>query len=277
MTTTDVSGIDLHPVTPSIGAMVAGVDLRQPLHDETFALLHDALLRHGVLFFRDQHLTDDQHLALASRFGRVNRSPYGDGELEWLVDDPEHRPSADLWHTDMAFLAEPPDVAVLSMLAAPPSSGGDTLWASLYEVHDRLSPVMQEVVGGLQQRVRRARVRAAHGVDRSAAYEPDPGAEARVHPLVRVHPVTGRRALFLCGAFVDGIEGMHPDESATLLGLLRAGLHEPAVQVRWRWRDGDVAVWDERCTNHRALGDHWPQHRAVRRCTVGASPVVGPA
>jgi taurine dioxygenase len=92
-----------------------------------------------------------------------------------------------------------------------------------------------------------------------------PGAE---HPLVRVHPETGRKALFVAGGFMDAIVGMHPEESALLLGWLRTRVDDPNVQVRWSWRPGDVAIWDERCTNHRALSDHFPQHRRMRRCTV---------
>ncbi len=95
------------------------------------------------------------------------------------------------------------------------------------------------------------------------------------HPLVRAHPVTGRPALFMCGRYVKGIAGMLPGESDALLRLLVEGLHDPNFQVRWRWSDNDVAVWDERCTNHRGLADHYPEHRLVRRCTVGAATPLG--
>ncbi len=95
------------------------------------------------------------------------------------------------------------------------------------------------------------------------------------HPLVRIHPVTGRPALYMCGAFVRGIVGLHDDETAALLTFLRSRLDDPNVQVRWRWQQYDVAVWDERCTNHRALSDHFPNRRVVRRCTVGAGTPVG--
>lgn len=266
--------IEVTPLTARTGAVISGLDLREPLDDETFALLHDSLMAHCVLFFRGQDLSDEQHLAFAGRWGQVNTSPYGGGSLEHLEDGRDSRPSADLWHTDMAFLPEPPDVAVLSMRAAP-MSGGDTLWANLYELHDALSPAMQEIVAGLRQVLRRAR--PVGDGDGPTTYAPDPSAPSQEHPLVRVHPVTGRRALYLCGAFVCGFADMHQSESDALLALLRSGLHDPSLQVRWHWEDGDLAVWDERSTNHRALGDHWPRRRLVRRCTVGASPVIGPA
>lgn len=265
--------LNVEPLTGTIGAVVHDVDLTA-LDDATVAGLRAALLEHLVLFVREQDLDDDQHLALAGRFGPVNRSPYADSHLEVLEDGPASRPSADLWHTDMAFLAEPPDLAVLSMRHAPPA-GGDTLWASLYAAHDRLSPELQGIVAGLQQDVRRARPVPwlAAGEGGPVVYRPDPEAPGQRHPVVRTHPETGRKALFLCGQFVSGFVGMHPDESDALLALLRSTLHDPNGQVRWRWRTDDVAIWDERCTNHRALSDHWPQRRVVRRCTVGASPV----
>lgn len=266
--------LDLEPVTSRTGAIVRGVDLREPLDDGTFAAIEKALHDHLVLFFRDQELTDEQHVAFASRFGPVNRSAYSDSDLEWLEDTPDSPPKADLWHTDLAFLPQPPDVAVLSMRDTP-KVGGDTLWANLYDVHDRLSPLLQEIVGPLRQECRRARAQAWTGD--SVVYRPDPEQPAANHPLVRVHPDTGRRALYLCGQFVTGIVGLAPDESDALLALLRRGVEDPNVQVRWRWQRHDVVVWDERCTNHRAVADHWPEHRLVRRCTAGAGTPVGPA
>lgn len=264
----------LERVTAHTGAVVSGVDLREPLDDGTFAAIDKALQDHLVLFFRGQDLSDEQHLAFASRFGPVNRSAYADASLEWLEDTADSPPKADLWHTDLAFLPQPPDIAVLSMRDTP-AAGGDTLWANLYEVHDRLSPMLQGIVGPMRQECRRARPQPWTGG--SVVYRPDPDQPAAEHPLVRVHPDTGRRALYLCGQFVTGIVGLRPEESDALLALLRTGVHDPNVQVRWRWQQHDLVVWDERCTNHRAVADHWPEHRLVRRCTVGAGTPKGPA
>jgi taurine dioxygenase len=269
-----VSELVVEPVTAHTGAVVSGVDLRQPLDDGTFAAIEKALQDHLVLFFRGQDLSDEQHLAFASRFGPVNRSAYSDSSLEWLEDTADSPPKADLWHTDLAFLPQPPDLAVLSMRDTP-AAGGDTLWANLYEVHDRLSPLLQGIVAPLRQECRRARPQPWTGD--SVVYRPDPDQPAAEHPLVRVHPDTGRRALYLCGQFVTGIVGLRPEESDALLALLRTGVHDPNVQVRWRWQQHDLVVWDERCTNHRAVADHWPEHRLVRRCTVGAGTPEGPA
>jgi taurine dioxygenase len=268
--------IDVAPVTGHTGAVVSGVDLRDPLDDGTFAAVEKALHDHLVLFFRDQDLTDEQHVAFASRFGPVNRSAYSAESLEWLEDTPDSPPKADLWHTDLAFLPEPPDIAVLSMRDTP-AAGGDTLWANLYEVHDRLSPMLQEILAPMRQDCRRARPQpwSADPTGTAVVYRPDPDEPGVQHPLVRVHPDTGRRALYLCGQFVTGIIGLRPDESDALLALLRQGVHDPNVQVRWRWQQHDLVVWDERCTNHRAVSDHWPDHRLVRRCTVGGATPIG--
>jgi taurine dioxygenase len=274
--------VDVRPLTTAIGAVVSGVDLRQPLDDDQRRDLHDALHRHLVLFFREQPLTDDEHLAFASNFGVPNVFPTTrarglDQPLEWIEDSPDDPPKTDLWHTDVAFLAEPPDVAVLNMQVTPPT-GGDTLWASLYAAYDNLSPVMQEVVADLELDLHpgpnfEATTRRVYGDD---VYERVAAEFAgAVHPLVRTHPVTGRPALYLCGAYIRGIVGLHDDEAAPLLRVLRSRLDDPNLQCRWKWRPGDVAVWDERCTNHRALSDHHPAHRRVRRCTVGASVPVG--
>src|SRR5690349_3583145 len=265
------------PVTTAIGAVVDGLDLRRPIDEGAAAEVREALSRHLVLFFRGQEMTDEEHLEFASIFGSPNVFPTTkarglDEPLEWIEDTPDSPPKTDLWHTDVAFLAAPPDVAVLNMRETPPS-GGDTLWASLYAAHDALSPAMRELVADLEQDLH-------PGPNFEATTTMMFGAEVyqRVaaefqgarHPLVRVHPLTGRPALYLCGAYVRGIAGLHDDESDALLGFLRTRLHDPNLQCRWRWRPYDVAVWDERCTNHRALGDHFPARRVVRRCTVGA-------
>jgi taurine dioxygenase len=274
--------IEVRPLTVAIGAEVTGIDLRRHLDDGARRELHDALYRHLVLFFRDQAMSDEEHLAFASTFGEPNVFPTTkarglDQPLEWIEDTPDSPPKTDLWHTDVAFLATPPDVAVLNMQVTPPA-GGDTLWASLYAAHDNLSPVMQELVADLSQDLHpgpnfEATTRALYGDE---VYERVAAEFAgAVHPLVRIHPVTGRPALFLCGAYVRALVGLRDDESAPLLQVLRARLDDPNVQCRWKWRPGDVAVWDERCTNHRALSDHHPAHRRVRRCTVGAGVPVG--
>lgn len=276
--------IRVTPVTRAIGAQVDGVDLRAALSDHQVAEIRAALLRHLVLFFRDQDLTDAEHIGFASRFGPPNIYPPNRARgvlepLEHIEDDEDSPPKADLWHTDVAFAPEPPDIAVLNIRDAPPF-GGDTMWASLYAVHDNLSPGMREVIEHLELDVHpgptmERTITALHGADVFAAVAEE--FKGCHQPLVRVHPETGRRALYLCGAYMKGIVDFEPYESAVLLDLLKRGLEDPNVSCRWRWQPYDVAMWDERSTNHRALSDHHPAHRLVRRCTVGASRPFGPS
>ena len=277
-----MAAFDVVPLTPSIGAEVVGVDLTRPVADDEQAALRRALLDHLVLFFRGQALTEDDQLRVASIFGppvsaSIDRSPDASPllfvTLEDTADDP---PKADRWHTDVPFVDRPPDVAVLSMLAAPPV-GGDTMWASLYEAYDRLSPTMRELVEGLELDLdlgtSREVVRKMYGEDYYTRVV-EPATFSR-HPLVRVHPETGRPALYLCGAFMKGVAGMHQRESDALLGYLTSLLDDPNLSCRWRWSTHDVAIWDERCTNHRALADHYPSYRKVRRCLAGEGVPVG--
>lgn len=284
--TTRCADFEVLPLTAVIGAEVRGVDLAQDLDQTTVAGIRRALLDHLVLFFRDQDVTPGQQLAFASRFGQP-MVPGGsvpddvggiDRYFAVLEDGPDSPPKADFWHTDVAFVPAPPDIAVLAMLDTPPV-GGDTLWLNLYALYDSLSPVMQEVVSlldldlDLGEPLRRAVVNMRGQADYERIAAQTPGVR---HPLVRIHPETRRRALYMCGAFMRQISGMDPFESQLLLNLLRSKLSDPNLQVRWHWRPGDVAMWDERCTNHRANSDHAPGHRLVRRCLVGADVPVGP-
>lgn len=263
----------------ALGAQVEGVDLRNPLDDDTFESIRKGLLDHQVLFFRDQDLTDEQHLALAVRFGEPNVYPIavaagGADPMTFIEDTAERPPVSDNWHTDLTWAANPPTTALLSARDIP-EFGGDTLWASLYALYDALSPEMQHIC---------ATLRVTHAPEATfwsaARAQLDPDAVARLeadyppveHPLVTRHPDTQRPVLYISGeAFMErGIVGMYESESQLLLDHFRALLNDPNHYVRWRWRPNDLAIWDERCTNHRALSDHYPQHRLMRRCTVGA-------
>ena len=263
------------PVTGAIGVVVDGVDLTRALDQVTVGFLRDALHEHSVLFFHDQDLDEEQQIAFASQFGTV--SPYaftrmlGGSSLTSIIEDTaDSPPDADGWHTDVSWVAEPPAYAVLNARLIP-ERGGDTMWSSLFAAYDALSPVMQGVCDGL-------RVRHHSGQDFHDRIERVLGTETadRVgrefppveHPLVRTHPVTGRRALWVSGRFMDQIVGMHRDESDALLGFLNHHIEDPNFCVRWRWRAHDLAMWDEASTNHRALSDHFPAHRVMRRCTV---------
>ena len=272
------------PVTGAIGALVDGVDLGAPLDAATLTLVRDALHQHSVVFFHDQDLSEEQQIAFASQFGTV--SPYaftrmlGETRLTSTIEDTaDSPPDADGWHTDVSWVAEPPAYAVLNAKVIP-AQGGDTMWSSLFAAYDALSPAMQcrcdqltvRHHAGQDFRDRIERVLGAETADRVAREFPPVD-----HPLVRTHPVTGRRALWVSGRFMDQIVGMHRDESDTVLGFLMRHIENPNFCVRWRWQPGDLAMWDEASTNHRALSDHYPAHRVMRRCTVdGTRPYFIP-
>ncbi len=274
--------LELAPLSPHIGAVVRGVSLAS-MDDATFAAVHTALLDRGVLFFPAQHLTEDEHLALAERWGTpmvfpVARLMGGTRVLSEIVDDEQSPPDADLWHTDITWWPEPPKVAILAALDIP-ASGGDTMWADLRDAYSSLSEPMRRICRELEvlhtpgDRFVAAN-RRIFGDETADRIE----AECRgaVMPLVRTHEETGEQALWV-SSFIDHIVGLHPDESALLLGHLQALLDDPNRNVRWRWTPGDVAIWDERTTNHRALADHYPQYRRMRRCVVeGPAPVFRP-
>lgn len=261
----------------ALGAEIDGVDLSRPLDERQFAELNEALLEHQVLFLRGQgDLDDEGHLAFARRFGELSVYPIvralgGTQALEVIEDDEDSPPGAAQWHTDVTWIERPPKVGILAAQVIPPY-GGDTLWTSTRAAFDALSPAMQEMLAPLRVRHglkddfwNQVRAKAGEELAERARAQIDPEV---VHPLVRTHPETGLRSLFVAGNFMLGIEGMEQEEGDVLLGYLMEHAIRERFQVRWRWQAGDVAIWDERCTMHHALPDHYPQHRRMRRCTV---------
>ena len=238
--------------------------------------VRDALHEHSVLFFHDQDLSEDEQLAFASTFGPVGQYPltkmFGGTAMSSTIEDTaDSPPDADGWHTDVTWVAEPPAYAVLNAKVIP-ERGGDTMWASLFAAYDALvardaGPVLPtDGAPPLRRRLPRARV-AQHGRrGRRADHDRVPAgrAPARAHPsrhrttrAVPLGPVHGpdRRA---CTA----------TRATRCSGILSRHIENPNFCVRWHWTEGDVAVWDEASTNHRALSDHYPAHRVMRRCTV---------
>ncbi|ROZ49749.1 taurine dioxygenase [Rhodococcus sp. WS3] len=270
------------PLSANIGALVEGVSLNA-LNEDEFDELHQTLLKHHVIFLRDQNLSEADHIGLANRWGTPMANPvaklHGDETVLHSVENNAKKPPlADGFHTDLTYWPEPPNLAILYALDIP-AVGGDTLWASLYAVYDSLSEEMKRVC----QDLRALHKPSDHFIQANVAMY---GAESEqvirqnlqgaVLPFVRTHEETGRQALFL-SSFIDHLVGMHRPESDALLGYLGNLVNNPNYAVRWRWRAGDVAIWDERCTNHRALSDHYPQYRLMRRCTVeGGRPFYRP-
>lgn len=272
----------VRPLTPAIGATVTGVNLSDDLSSDAVAAIRSALDDRLVLFFEEQTLDPVQQRDLAARFGPLYVHPFYPGheqapEIMVLLNDQTRRPSADRWHTDVTYLETPPLGAVLYAEEIP-KLGGDTLWASMYAAYDALSQPMKQLVSGL---------RAVHSFAKN--FTPDrfhalgmEGQRDRMyaahppvsHPVARTNPETGRKALFVNQDFTTHIEGVSARESDAILRFLYEHMAQPEFQVRWHWRERTVAFWDNRWTQHCALGDYYPQRRCMRRATiVGPRPV----
>lgn len=286
-------GLTFKRITGHIGAEVQGADLRQPLDDGQIEQIKEALFRHHVLFFRDQDIDERQHHEFALRFGPLQTQTPHDVEPEFLrlEDTAEKAPRADRWHTDHSCMKSPPGIAFL-WAEKIPEYGGDTLWVSLPAIYQSLSPKMRDLVEQLKVRhgvrsgysagVRRRLTELGVPKEQVDARIAKLEAEAfAIHPMVRTHPVTGEQSLYLSPNYIEYIDELHPDESQLLLDFFNRKLDDVHFQVRWHWREKDLAVWDEAATNHRALNDHFhivPQYRAMRRCVVqGSVPFYRPS
>lgn len=264
--------IEVKKLTPVIGAEIHGVDLAAPLGNQTFQEIHDALMENLVIFFRDQAVTVDQHKAFGRRFGELHHHPAApallDGHPEILVihaDASSKRNDGGLWHSDVSCELEPPMGSILHIQELP-EVGGDTLFASTYAAFEALSERMQNFLSGLI---------AEHGSDhlyrgryRPAEQDAGKAFPAAEHPVVRTHPVTGRKGLFVNSGFTVRIKEMKPAESRALLDFLFDHMATPEFQCRFRWAKNSIAFWDNRCTQHFALWDYFPAVRHGNRVTI---------
>jgi taurine dioxygenase len=263
--------IEVNPVTPLIGAEVGRVDLRR-LSNRQYEEIHDALLEHQVLFFRDQPLDMETHKAFGRHFGELHTHPGAPGAPGHPEVMPVHTDAKSTYiagesrHTDVSCDPEPPMGSILHLRQVPPV-GGDTLFASMYAAYDRLSPRMKTYLEGLTathdgEGYYRGRY-ADRGVDDRAKVYPK-----AVHPIVRTHPETKRKALYVNRMFTTRINDVSREESETILAYLIGHCAKPEFQMRFRWRDNSVAFWDNRCVQHLALWDYFPQTRSGFRVTV---------
>ncbi|MEQ8322545.1 MAG: TauD/TfdA family dioxygenase [Rhodospirillales bacterium] len=265
------SGIKARRLSSALGAEISGVDLGAEVDDATFAAIHDALMEHQVIFFRDQDMSVERQLELAKRFGSPTYSkklPKYDGNdfVSLIQSNGSKINVGGRWHTDNTDFKEPPMGAVL-YCEETPSSGGDTLFASMYAAYDALSEGLKRHLDTLVAQHDNSLV-----VLRFAGTEfvGDKGltVEAPVeHPVVRVHPVTGRRALYVNSSYTRRILGVPDVESRHLLNMLMEHVMTPDFQVRFEWRPGSVAIWDNRCTQHYAPNDY-NEPRRMRRVQI---------
>jgi taurine dioxygenase len=268
--------IEIRRIAGALGAEVLGIDLAQTLDDARVAALRQAWHEHLVLFFRGQDLTPAQYMAFARRLGQPVEYPFVKGIAGFPevieVKKLEHETVnfGGIWHTDTAYLAEPPMASMLLAREIPPF-GGDTLFANMYLAYETLSPGMQRLLAGLSavnssakadvSRTREDRIRSD---GRSEARE-DFVAE---HPVVRTHPETGRKALYVNVAHTVRFAGMTEAESAPLLGYLFAHQVRPEHTCRFVWQPGSIALWDNRCTQHNPVNDYHGHRRFMHRITL---------
>lgn len=282
--------LDLRPMAGALGADVHGVDLAA-LDDATFAEIERAFAEHLVLFVHDQRLTPEQHVALTRRFGPVSRVPFvkhmeEHPDIIAVLKEADERGIStfgNAWHSDFSFLEEPPMGSLLYAREVP-SHGGDTLFANMYAAYDALSDGMKRMLDPLKaihtgKPYGTGGVSADLKVSRSIGIERNrPEADREMaHPVVRVHPVTGKKALFVNAIYTTRFEGMTEDESRPLLRFLFDHAVKPEFTCRLRWRAHSLAIWDNRCTMHYAVNDYDGRRRLMHRTTVAGERPIGAA
>ena len=256
--------MDVRRLNPIIGGEITDIDLRS-LSETDMAAIKEALLEHLVLFFPNQPLTLEEHVALGRRFGELEVHPNLGKASEDAPEVVQLRASeggiADEWHTDVTFLPHPSVMSIMHMTVCPPS-GGDTMWANQYVAFEKLSPPLKEMLSGL-----------------TALHDADPHDKAHmkaIHPVVRIHPETGRRSLLVNEHFTRRIVEMRHSESKVLLDYLTAWSVRPEFSVRYQWTPDTIAMWDNRCTQHYVVND-FVGERVINRVTVlGDDPVGDP-
>ncbi len=277
----EIERLTLLPMTPTIGAEVEGVDLSRPLEARTVAALRHALLDWKVLFFRDQDITTEQHLAFARNFGDLEVHPFapqkpGYPEVLAITHDANSRGKENTWHSDVTWRLEPSLGSILRALEIPPV-GGDTLFADMYAAYEGLSDEVKAKVEGrvaVHDFVNFRKGMRKKGMSEAeiAAFDRQyPKAE---HPVIRTHPETGRKAIYVNAGFTQHIVGMDKAESDALLAHLYAQAAIPEYQCRFRWSKNAIAFWDNRASQHYAASDYFPAVRRMERVTVvGDRPV----
>ena len=270
-------------LTPSIGATIHSIDLSQPLASDKKHALEQALYKYHVLFFRNQNLTVEQQRDFAFQFGPTHVHPIFSHTgscpevtiLEYGQDvNPHKKPGSDKWHTDVSWLPNPPIIGMLYAKIIPSQGGGDTLWANMVDIYKQeLSTEMKEMVSSLT---------AEHSLENAfkppsnatpddkdkymKATENNPPAN---HPVIRVHPHTKEKYIYVNSDFTMKINELNKQESDLLLKYLFSLVNKrPEFTCRWKWSENDVCLWDERTTQHYATADYWPQHRKMHRCAI---------
>ena len=277
--------IDVEPIAGSLGAVISGIDFSRDLSAEQVAAIRQVWLKYLVIFFHDQNLSPAQFLKFATYFGKVIDYPF----LKGLDDFPQIIPVVKLeheqvnfggiWHSDTAYLEVPPMASIL-IAREVPAAGGDTLFANMYRAYETLSPTMQRLLNGFVALNSSAKADVSKTREDRMKDGARAGAQKEyvaAHPVVRVHPETGRKALYVNVAHTTCFEGMTPEESAPILQYLFQHQTRPEFTCRFRWRPGSIALWDNRCAQHNPVNDYHGYRRVMHRVTLAGDKPVGPA
>jgi taurine dioxygenase len=275
--------IEVSPISGALGAEIRGVELSATLNQEVFAEIHQAFLDHLVVFFPDQHLTPERQIDFARRFGPpmvdpFMKSPEDRPELMVVVKEAHEKLAfGEIWHTDNAYLEKPPLGSFLYALDVPPY-GGDTIFANQYLAYERLSPGLRATLDGMRavqaaEAYRQSLVDDRFGVHRTMQMRHDAVMEAALaieseHPVVRTHPDTGRKALYVNPAYTVRFAGWTAGESKPLLDYLYRHAVRPEFTCRYRWRANTLTLWDNRCAMHHPVNDYHGHRRVMHRVTV---------
>jgi len=263
------SDLMIEPLTPFIGAEITGVDLRE-VTQEQVTRIRAALLKHQVVFFRDQTLNQEEHIRFARQFGELEIHPatpkgQNNPEVLHIAHGPESKGRENMWHSDVTWREKPSLGSILKAVEVP-AVGGDTLFANMVEAYERLPGDIKDKIAGKI---------AVHDIARVFAGRLNKTAEqlretypVMEHPIVRTHPETGANVLYVNNAFTSHIKGMDEDESKELLQALYRTASNPELQCRFRWKAGSLAFWDNRACQHFASSDYFPQVRKMERVTI---------
>ena len=283
--TTQQAGVTVTRTGVYLGAEVSGIDLRQPLSDAQFAAVETALVENELIIFRDQEISSEDLMRLGRRFGELTVHPFAPNEgaapqlIKFRNDETNAPFGTDVWHSDETFRAEPPMATVLCAKEVP-ALGGDTMFASMSAAFQGLSARMREFVSGLEGVHDLKPFRALFGdseEDRKNLQRFELQYPPQLHPVVRVHPVSGRKVLFVNPQFTIAIKDMDERESRSLLDTLFQQVLTPEYQFRLRWAPHTIAMWDNRSTQHYAIHDYYPQRRYMERVTIRGGRVTGVA
>lgn len=269
------AALSIAPLTPTIGAEISGIDLSKPMTADLLAALRQALLEWKVIFFRDQDITTEEHLAFARQFGELEVHPFaphkpGYPEVLAITHDRDSKGRENVWHSDVTWRLCPSLGSVLRAIEVP-EVGGDTLFSDMYAAYEGLSDEVKEKIDGavaIHDFAHFRKLMRSRGKSETEIEEMNRKYPMAEHPVVRTHPETGRKGIYVNTAFTQYIAGMDRAESDTLLAHLYAQAAIPEYQCRFRWQKNSIAFWDNRACQHYAVSDYWPAVRRMERVTI---------